>query len=487
MPGDAKLVNRIRREQTESELQRLRNEVCAWYKHRAAQDEHHQYATQLHALKTLVDGAVPGLQSGLDAVDLARAPGAVYDDCRRFELRLLCLRRVWLFYKEKFDQRDAPDEDLRRALRAADEVLWSCYRQPFLAAEVGQLPLKQGPAPLPYFEPRYAPVAFPAREFGPALLGDVDSDFVADLPRQLPVAVLALPASCATAPWWLAYVAHEAGHHVQYDLAARFKLVTHFREQLKAVIAEHGGDHCADDAEQWGNWADEIFADIYSVMLLGPWAAAAMIELEQQPDASMFARRKKYPANRYPAPYVRLQLLAEAVRQLQLEPGDALRSMPARPAQPDDELARDLALVPHVVALARTLPLPDLAEPVTLPDLCDVRPGDFAAGGTVDRWCAALQEAGQDLPYSNDLRAARLMAAAGLAAWSAFAAADDPQRAGRRLSLAGRTVESINLSHEPSKRAEPAPGDDATELGAEFARWLLASDASLLETLAGAP
>ena len=242
MPGDTKLVNRIRREQTESELQRLRDEVHAWHERRTAQDEHHQYATQLHALKTLVDGALPGLKSGLDAVDLARAPGTVYDDCRRFELRLLCLRRVWLFYKEKFDQRDSPDEDLRRTLQAADEVLWSCYRQPFLQAEVQQLPLNQGPAPLPYFEPRYAPVAFPAREFGPGLLGDVDSEFVTDLPRQLPVAVLALPAACVGAPWWLAYVAHEAGHHVQYDLAARFKLVTHFRDRLKAVVAERGGD-----------------------------------------------------------------------------------------------------------------------------------------------------------------------------------------------------------------------------------------------------
>jgi hypothetical protein len=487
MPGDEKLVNRIRREQTELELQRLRDEVHAWCEFRTVQDQHHQYATQLHALQTLVDGALPGLESGLAAVDLTRAPGKVYNDCRRFELRLLCLRRLWLFYKDKFDQRDSPDEETRRALQAADEVLWSCYRQPFLEAEVQQIPLKQGPAPLPYFEPRYAPVAFPAREIGTALLGDVDSEFVAQLPQQLPLAVLALPAACVRSPWWLAYVAHEAGHHVQYDLADRFKLVTLFRDRLKAMVAQHGGEHGAEDAEQWGGWADEIFADIYSVMLLGPWAAAAMIELEQQPDASMFVRRKKFPANRYPAPFVRLQLLAEAVRQLQLAPGTALHAMPAPSAQPGDELTRDLALVPRAVALARTLPLPDLPEPVTLFDLCDVRSGDFEAGGTVERWCAALQASGQDLPHSNDLRGARLMTAAGLAAWSAFAAADNPQRAAQRRSLADRTTRSILLSHEPSKRADRAPGDDATALGAEFAQWLLASDTSRLEQLAGVP
>jgi hypothetical protein len=76
--------------------------------------------------------------------------------------------------------------------------------------------------------------------------------------QQIPVPLVALPPNCSQEPWWLAYIAHEVGHHVQADYLRDARLIEIFAEVLTAA----GG-------ERWGGWGQEIFADVFSLLAIG--------------------------------------------------------------------------------------------------------------------------------------------------------------------------------------------------------------------------
>src|SRR5262249_13799819 len=111
-------------ERTRVELTRLRDDHKAWKTRRRGAVGAERYKTQLDAIDKLVERGAVQLEAGLDSVDLSRSEGAIYEACRTFDLRLLWVRRVWQFFREKFDQRDS---ELADTLRAADEIVWSCY------------------------------------------------------------------------------------------------------------------------------------------------------------------------------------------------------------------------------------------------------------------------------------------------------------------------------------------------------------------------
>jgi len=90
-----KTINQVRKEQTQLELDRLQAELQAWLAHRRNKDQWGQYKTQLNAIESLLSGAVQGLQAALEAMDLDRSLGEVYESCRLFDLRIIWLRRVW--------------------------------------------------------------------------------------------------------------------------------------------------------------------------------------------------------------------------------------------------------------------------------------------------------------------------------------------------------------------------------------------------------
>lgn len=141
------LINQVRKEQTKLELCRLHKELLVWLEHRRKKDEQQQYTTQLNAIESLIGGAIKDMRPDLKALDLSASPGEFYEKCRLIDLRIVWLRRVWQFFREKFDQRD--DKQIGPLLRAADEVIWSCYRQIFSTTEWLEPPVRQGPHPYP--------------------------------------------------------------------------------------------------------------------------------------------------------------------------------------------------------------------------------------------------------------------------------------------------------------------------------------------------
>ena len=94
-----------------------------------------QYDSQLNNIEREI-GKAARVIGGLLGGDLS---GKTYGDvCREFNFhnqRIIWIRYVWDYFREKLDQRD--DANLKPTLEAADEVLWSCYHPYFLVEPAG--------------------------------------------------------------------------------------------------------------------------------------------------------------------------------------------------------------------------------------------------------------------------------------------------------------------------------------------------------------
>jgi hypothetical protein len=473
VPGDAGMDfnTRARREEVVDELHLLRTEFDEWKQRLSTGREGGFHQTQLHRLEQVLKRATGEIQQALGAVDLELPADEVYGELQLYDLRVIWLRRVWQFYREKFEQCAIPE--LKDLLLAADEVVWSCYAPVFR----NRPKLLQRPAPLAYVEPYYSPAALPA-DMVPATLADRDvgAEFLRSLLDCLPIPVVRLPPVCARAPWWLVYLGHEVGHHVQFNLAAGRGMVRAMESCLEQVAKDHG--HAADAAD-WKRWSVEIFADIFSVVVMGAWALWAVLELELNRPDQMVLRKTHYPA-----PAVRLRLMEEAARSLPLglDPAAALRGLRIDDLAARNELVRwDFELVPHVVK-AMLGPLPGLG--LSVPELCGFRREEFVAGPGKKAAIAARAESllctGVVTP-ETDIRAARLAATAALAAWSeVMRIEDDHARAAKRAALASRSLELIKRSQEPGTRA--ATTQQAEKGGESLSRLLLGADRKQLRS-----
>ena len=175
-----------------------------------------RHESQRTALKALLVDAVQSLAEQAAALPADTPPGELFDRCRVLDEAAVWLERVWDFYRTKFDQRDDPVTG--SVVQAADEVVWSCYH-PVMARARG----KHRPQPLPFLASEYSPAALESDKPVPAgLRPSLDppdwTDALRAATSSLPVTLLRLPPWCIQDPWWLVFVAHEVGHHVQADL-----------------------------------------------------------------------------------------------------------------------------------------------------------------------------------------------------------------------------------------------------------------------------
>lgn len=456
--------NRIRIDESRQQMLSLDRELTAWLQKRRDDDERHQYHTQLEALEGAVRSALEELGPALAAIHPGRAPGEVYDDCRAFDLRVLWLRRIWDFFREKFDQRDDPR--LRPVLKAADEVVWSCYRPAFLRAQVWAPGLDAGPAPLPFLESRYSAEAFPRELVPQDLKRDVDLTFLHAHLSTLPIPLVRLPPTCVESPWALVFLAHELGHHVQYRLLPGRKLV----DDSADVIGNAVRGTSEETEQRWRDWSREIFADFYSVLLMGTWAARAMLELEM---------RKALSASRstYPSPLIRVYLMRETARLLGLPGEEDLLAALLSLADGNPSLAAEQALATRVAEALLGLK----AHEQTVLDLSGHARDQFETD--VPGWSEALRQDSE--PEAQEaLDAARLATAGTVAAWSRVSAEpEEEKRTVKRDRLRARSVDLIARCREPGKRDAPAEAETAG-LGKRLAAALLAQDPETL-TMSG--
>ncbi len=451
--------NRIRRAQSKIILHRLEEAIKAWLKRRRALDTRQQYSTQLASIESLLKTIQCRLSKDFGHLDAASAPGEFYDSCARFDRRVVWLERLWRFFQAKFDQRD--DSEFGPLLAAADEVVWSCYSQVFDRAKALGLAVRTtpGPAPLPFVESRYSPEAFPAELVPPDLKSEVEVGMLREHLNRMPAPVVRVPASCAASPWWLVCLGHEVGHHIQYDLLPDRKLVAGFRDSIEKAVEKKTGDTA--EAQRWGGWSREIFADMFSVFCMGPWAVWAMVELEMNQPSIMSAPREDYPP-----PVTRLALLARAADQAteSTAGSDALRGMVA--AAPDGVADAVLG-----VALGE---LPGVGK--TLPDLCDFDSADFSQ--TVPWWQDKFRRRTDETPSPHP-RLARLLTASAVGAWEKIAGGlTDAQLEDARADLAGRYLDWTLKSAVEGERAGGLEADSVDSLAGRItdAMWSRTAD-----------
>jgi hypothetical protein len=475
---DATRQNEIRCRRVGWMLEELGERVEAWMTHRRRVDidEKGQYVgrheTQLGAVGSLLQGSLEVLGAELAAVDRGASPGEAFERSRQVADAVVWLERVWRYFGRRFDQRDGlrggdgPDP-LAATVAAADEVVWSCYRPLYEHPRVVALDLPPRPPPLPYVEPEYSPAA---RMTSGSLDRQLEPSaaFVAleEVAGRLPIPLLRLPPWCVGAPWWLVFVAHEVGHHLQHEM----ELVGPFRRAVEEAATEAGAD--GDDAGRWGRWGEEIFADLCSLLLMGPWALWALVEVERRPAPAMARRRPAYP----PA-VVRLRLMADALERLGLGPAPALRGVDLElPAGAPERLVLDAAVGDRLGPLVDR-PWPRLGP---LPKLLRFDAADFAAGGEVERWAMRLAtDAHHDPPRHLD--SARRLTAGAVAAWARLGEeAPAGELRGRARRLAERTTAAVRSASPPGTRSafmpsgvDPAPG---RRLGAELLALAAATD-----------
>ena len=101
---------------------------------------------------------------------------------------------------------------------------------------------------------------------------------------------LRLPTWCVDSPWWLVFIAHEVGHNIQQELG----LVQPFRTVVAGAWQPAEPEATA-RGERWGRWSPELFADLVSVALIGPWAIEGLRELVLGPPAEMARSRAAIP------------------------------------------------------------------------------------------------------------------------------------------------------------------------------------------------
>lgn len=310
--------------ETDAEWRRLKRELEAWRGQRVRADVLGQHRSQIDAAFTLVDRVLDELRAPIAAMTGVGA--AVAEQCRVHDRRLAWLRRLWDFFRDRFDQRD--DATLVPLLRGADEVVWSCHREPFAALAGPAAQAAEAP-PLPYVEPAITPEVFPHGLVPGALRRDVDAPFLRRALDQLPFAVVRVPASCVTAPWWLVHLGHEVGHVIDGRLLgfqARARLVESLLLEAQATA-------------DWTQWSGEIFADLYAALMHGQWALWALGVAETHDDDAMLA-----PRDSYPPPAVRLLVMARACGAL----GASTTEVQAEIAVWQALVARDPALVAMV-------------------------------------------------------------------------------------------------------------------------------------------
>ena len=296
------------------------------------------------------------------------------------------------------------------------------------------------PAPLTYIEAQSSPAALMRDDrlpYGLRLTTDVKSaEFVAEFVQSLPVPVLALPPWCVEAPWWLVYVGHEIGHHVLHDLELTDEIAAAVKQAAPA------------DANAWAVCSEEIFADFYSVLTMGPWAIWALVEAVWGPDVWMVERQTDLG---YPAPAIRLLLMRETATRFGLDTTDALSRIELDRLIGTSDMAKaDQTAVNGVLDSVQTVLENRLGG---LKELYGLNENVYGRdGGTIDKYSKYLLTNPEKPALDRELETARHFVSAAVCAWMGIANnADDGGRLTKGKALAQAVSGALRCCAPPGR------------------------------------
>lgn len=441
-----------------------RDRIGQWLDARRGRAAFARFTNHLDVLDRVLTAMLDAVAGELAAIAEGEPSGSVYERCARLDGSLAIAVRLFEWYASKYDQR--LDHRTGKALAAADEIVRSCWSEPF-----SLLGRKPPAGPLAYLEPDFDAFATPRVSVPRDLQGPADS-LVAEFLRELPIPLIALPGQAASQPWWLVLAAHETGHHVQHDLLPDLEAAT--RERLIEAVG-------AAQTPQWAGWAAETFADAYSVLMVGEAAAWAIDELQHATPARM-CEISPPGASRYPPAAVRLALLAECLRTFGV-PGewptadqvsDWLDGLDDGEV-PDISVAairRQLAAAPAAADALADLPI----GTHRLRELGDFEPDILTRPQALRAWAAQLARSVPVLDSLDSASAARQVIAAGVAAYRACA--DRPESAKTLPVIRDNLLGLLPGCGPPGVLEAPPREADVTELARRLARRLVNETAS---------
>ena len=204
-------------------------------------------------------------------------------------------------------------------------------------------------------------------------------------------------------------VAHEVGHHVQFDLDPKLEAAT--ADAVANAVA-----NAATIASAWRKWSEEAFADTWSVLMVGGAAVWTVAQLLAADPATLVAPID--PKSDYPPPLVRLALLGEIGRELDLDwespaASDvlALLGTEAYAGLDPEALDEHRAHLEHVPSIASALlDVPTGKTTVRLRSGFSDRL--LGADGTATRWTNALFDDPPVIDKKNRVWSARTLTAA---------------------------------------------------------------------------
>ncbi|MEV6644471.1 hypothetical protein [Amycolatopsis sp. NPDC051371] len=311
-----------------------RDEVVGWVADRRGRLLFRPFAGHLDVLETVLLGVLDRIAAAQETQEMDA--GAEYARCRKIDRCTAVVRAVLKWYAAKYDQR-LTGHPYSELLASADKVTLSCWREPFARA---------------FSAPPTGPLCFiDDRSDGhvlrrcsvPSELKLTGDELVDELISELPVPVISLPEGAVRGAWWLAVVAHETGHHLEYDLGVTGLVRASLAQAVPKALES-----------KWKAWSTEVFADAYAAVMLGPAALWPVEELQYGPDSFMLQAESTYPA-----PLVRLALLGELLRSLGAkEPLFGADEASGRLEVKDaGETAAHLAALPDVANALLELPL----------------------------------------------------------------------------------------------------------------------------------
>lgn len=427
-----------------------------------------RFKNHFSVLEQVLNSMLDAIAGELSAIDGNDSSGSVYERCASLDRSLAIAVRLFEWYAAKYDQR--LDRDTAPTLRAADEIVRSCWTEPFAL-----LHRRPPTGPLVYLEADFDAFATPRVSVPRDLQGPAGS-LIADILNELPIPVIALPGLAASQAWWLVLAAHETGHHVQKDLLPELEEATRERLIEAAAATTEAASPADDQAGHWAGWVHETFADAYSTLMVGAAAVWAIDELQHATPAGI-CKLDPPGRGRYPPAAVRLALLGECLHSFGAQPRwptaaevrgwlDELDDTVV-PAVTRDAIRYQLATAP--VAAAALIDLPIGAH--RLRELGNVDPDVLTRSQLLRAWVAQLVNAAPVLDSLDSPAAARLVIAAGVAAYQAWA---DRPESERVLPVVHRNLLAVLPNCGPPGVLEAPPRQaDLTVLAQRLAQRLL--------------
>lgn len=199
--------------------------------------------------------------------------------------------KIWHGYWSLFGQRQG---GMLARLLAADRIALDCYQ--YVYQGLGRARPIPSPPPLSYMEAGAGPATY-RRGVRLSKLGM--------FPNPFPL--VKLPDHRLVTPWTLGAIPHEVAHNLQADLG----LWTAVPRRLMRAMRAAGLP--LDVRRPWVRWQKEIFADLLSVLLIGPAYVGSITDVVAKSPRSTVAWN---PMAVHPTPFLRVLINLELLRRM---------------------------------------------------------------------------------------------------------------------------------------------------------------------------